>query len=127
MKKSFKTEQAPHPVGPYSQVVESGSLLFLAGQIPLTPAGQMLQGDIAAQTRQVLNNLKAVLKEAGAQMDDIVKTTIFLADLSDFETVNGVYAEYFSEPFPARSTVQVAHLPKGARLEIDAIAVKHES
>ncbi len=122
MKKAFMTKQAPNPVGPYSQVVESGGFLFLAGQVPLTPQGKMNDGDIAAQTRQVLNNLQAVLEAAGLSMNDVVKTTIFLADLGDFETVNGVYAEYFQEPYPARSTVEVSKLPKGARLEIDAIA-----
>jgi 2-iminobutanoate/2-iminopropanoate deaminase len=122
MKKAFRTEQAPKPVGPYSQVVQSGEFLFLAGQVPLTPQGSMSEGDIAAQTRQVLNNLQAVLEAAGGSMDHIVKTTIFLADLGDFETVNKIYAEYFHEPYPARSTVEVSKLPKGARLEIDAIA-----
>ena len=122
MKKAFMTLQAPKPVGPYSQIVESGGYLFLAGQVPLTPQGTMKEGDIKEQTRQVLNNLKGVLEAAGATMNDVVKTTIFLADLGDFETVNGVYAEYFQEPFPARSTVEVSKLPRGARLEIDAIA-----
>jgi 2-iminobutanoate/2-iminopropanoate deaminase len=122
MKKAFRTDQAPNPVGPYSQVVQVGELLYLAGQVPLTPKGTMNDGDIAAQTRQVLNNLKAVLEAAGCSMDNIVKTTIFLADLGDFEIVNKVYAEYFREPYPARSTVEVSKLPKGARLEIDAIA-----
>ncbi len=123
MKKAFITDQAPRPVGPYSQVVQCGQFLFLAGQVPLTPEGTMREGDIAVQTRQVLNNLRAVLETAGATMNDVVKTTIFLADLADFETVNKVYAEYFQEPFPARSTVEVSKLPKGARLEIDAIAI----
>lgn len=123
MKKAFRTEQAPNPVGPYSQVVQCGELLFLAGQVPLTAgSGPLNDGDIVAQTKQVLNNLKAVLEAAGCTMDHIVKTTIFLADLGDFEAVNKVYAEYFREPYPARSTVQVAKLPRGARLEIDAIA-----
>jgi 2-iminobutanoate/2-iminopropanoate deaminase len=124
MKKAFMTLQAPKPVGPYSQVVEASGFLFLAGQVPLTPQGTMNEGDIKEQTRQILNNLKAVLEAAGAGMNDVVKTTIFLADLGDFETVNGIYAEYFQEPYPARSTVQVAKLPKGARLEIDAIATR---
>jgi 2-iminobutanoate/2-iminopropanoate deaminase len=124
MKKVFMTEQAPKPVGPYSQIVESGGFLFLAGQVPLTSAGTMNDGDIVAQTRQVLDNLKAVLDAAGLTLNDVVKTTIFLADLGDFETVNRVYAEYFHSPYPARSTVEVSKLPKGARLEIDAIAVR---
>ena len=122
MKKAFRTEQAPNPVGPYSQIVQVGETLYLAGQVPLTPAGTLNDGDISAQTRQVLNNLKAVLEAAGCTMDQVVKTTIFLADLGDFEAVNKVYAEYFREPYPARSTVEVSKLPKGARLEIDAIA-----
>ncbi|HSP05711.1 MAG TPA: RidA family protein [Acidobacteriota bacterium] len=123
MKKAFVTGHAPKPVGPYSQVIQAGQFLFLAGQIPLTPDGKMNEGDVVEQTRQVLNNLKAVLAEAGATMDNVVKTTIFLKDLGDFETVNRVYAEYFSEPYPARSTVEAARLPKGARLEIDCIAM----
>ena len=122
MKRAFMSEQAPKPVGPYSQVVQYGEFLFLAGQVPLTPEGKMNDGDIVAQTRQVLNNIKAVLEAAGSSMNRVLKTTIFLADLGDFETVNGVYAEYFQEPYPARSTVEVTKLPKGARLEIDAIA-----
>jgi 2-iminobutanoate/2-iminopropanoate deaminase len=103
-------------------VVQYGEFLFLAGQVPLTSEGKMNDGDIVAQTRQVLNNIKAVLEAAGSSMNRVLKTTIFLADLGDFETVNGVYAEYFQEPYPARSTVEVTKLPKGARLEIDAIA-----
>ena len=122
MKKAFMTDQAPKPVGPYSQVVEAGGFLFLAGQVPLTPQNTMNDGDITSQARQVLNNLKAVLEAAGSSMDEVVKTTIFLADLGDFEIVNKVYAEYFTQPYPARSTVEVSKLPKGARLEIDVIA-----
>src|SRR5688572_2539057 len=101
MKKAFKTEKAPNPVGPYSQVVESGGFLFLAGQIPLTPQGAIKEGDVTAQARQVLDNLKSVLEAAQATMNDVVKTTIFLADLNDFESVNRIYAEYFQEPYPA--------------------------
>lgn len=122
MKKAYVTDKAPKPVGPYSQCVEAGGFLFLAGQVPLTPEGQMNEGDIGAQARQVLNNLKAVLEKSGAGMNDVVRTTIFLKDLSDFDAVNKVYAEYFTEPYPSRSTVEVARLPKGAKLEIDAIA-----
>ena len=123
MKKAFFTEKAPHPVGPYSQVVQAGGFLFLAGQIPLTFSGTMMEGDVAAQARQVMENLKAVLEAAGAGMNQVVRTTIFLADLADFDTVNRVYAEYFQEPYPARSTIQAGKLPKGARIEIDAIAL----
>ena len=122
MKKAFMTEQAPKPVGPYSQVVQVGQFLFLAGQIPLTPENTMREGDVQTQARQVLNNLKAVLEKAGATMDHVVKTTIFLQDLNDFDAVNKTYAEYFQQPYPARSTVEAAKLPKGAKLEIDAIA-----
>src|SRR5262245_64018 len=123
MKKAFKTTHAPNPVGPYSQAVQNGQFLFLSGQVPLTPEGPMLEGDISAQAHQVMKNLKAVLSEAGAGFDNVVKTTIFLKDLGDFEAVNKVYAEYFTEPYPARSTVEVSKLPKGARLEIDFIAM----
>ncbi len=123
MKQAFFTGKAPHPVGPYSQVVSAGGFLFLAGQIPLTSSGTMTEGDVATQARQVMENLKAVLEAAGAGMNHVVKTTIFLADLADFETVNKVYAEYFQEPYPARSTIQAGKLPKGARIEIDAIAL----
>lgn len=123
MKKAFFTENAPKPVGPYSQAVQAGSFLFLAGQIPLTPENKLLEGDISAQARQVLNNLKAILEKAGASMNQVVKTTIFLADLSDFDVVNKIYAEYFQEPYPARSTVEASKLPRGARLEIDVIAI----
>ena len=123
MKKAYMTENAPKPVGPYSQVIESAGFLFLAGQIPLTPEGTMNSGDIAAQAHQVMKNLGSVLNKAGADFDHVVKTTIFLADLDDFEAVNRVYAQYFKEPYPARSTVQAGRLPKGARLEIDAIAI----
>jgi 2-iminobutanoate/2-iminopropanoate deaminase len=123
MKKAYVTDQAPKPVGPYSQVIQAGGFLFLAGQIPLSPEGKMNEGDIVAQTRQVMSNLDNVLHKAGVTFAHVVKTTIFLADLGDFEAVNRVYAEYFKEPYPARSTVEAARLPKGARLEIDAIAV----
>ena len=123
MKEVFFSDKAPKPVGPYSQIVKAGSFLFLAGQIPLTPQNTMLEGDISAQARQVLENLKAILEKAGSNMNQVVKTTIFLADLSDFEAVNKVYADYFREPYPARSTVEASKLPKGARVEIDAIAM----
>lgn len=123
MKEVYVTDKAPRPVGPYSQVVKAGGFLFLAGQIPLTSENIMNEGDIIAQTHQVMTNLQAVLEKAGATLNHVVKTTIFLADLNDFEAVNQVYAEYFQEPYPARSTIQAARLPKGARLEIDAIAI----
>jgi 2-iminobutanoate/2-iminopropanoate deaminase len=127
MKQAFLTEKAPKPVGPYSQIVHAGQYYFLAGQVPLTPDGKLNEGDVAAQAHQVMENLKAVLANAGLTMNEIVKTTIFLADINDFDAVNKVYSEYFSEPYPARSTVEVSRLPKGARLEIDAIAVQSEA
>jgi 2-iminobutanoate/2-iminopropanoate deaminase len=123
MKEAYVTDKAPRPVGPYSQVIKAGGFLFLAGQIPLTPENVMNEGDVVEQAHQVMKNLQAVLEKAGATLNHVVKTTIFLADLNDFEVVNKVYAEYFQEPYPARSTVQAARLPKGARLEIDAIAI----
>jgi 2-iminobutanoate/2-iminopropanoate deaminase len=123
MKEVYVTDKAPRPVGPYSQVIKAGGFLFLAGQIPLTSENVMNEGDVDAQAHQVMKNLQAVLEKAGATLDHVVKTTIFLADLNDFEAVNQVYAQYFQEPYPARSTIQAARLPKGARLEIDAIAI----
>ncbi len=119
------TEAAPGAIGPYSQAIGAGDLVFCSGQIPLDPAsGQVVEGAIAEQTRQVLNNLAAVLKAAGTTMDRIVKTTIFLADMNDFAAVNAVYGEYFGSEPPARSTVQVARLPRDVRVEIEAIALK---
>lgn len=123
MKQPFSSSDAPKAIGPYSQAVRAGDLLFLSGQVPLDPAtGQMVEGDIAAQTRRVMDNLAAVLKSAGLSFADVARTTIFLADMNDFAKVNEVYGTYFSEPYPARATVQVARLPKDARVEIDAIA-----
>ena len=114
---------APKAVGPYSAAIRSGGLLFLSGQIPLDPvSGQMVQGDIQAATRRVMDNLGALLAAAGLSFASVVRTTIFLADMNDFAAVNEVYGTYFSEPYPSRATVQVAALPKGARVEIDAIA-----
>ena len=123
MKTSFSSPGAPQAIGPYSQAVRVGDLLFLSGQVPLDPAsGQIVEGDIAAQTRRVLDNLAAVLHSAGLTFAHVARTTIFLADMNDFAKVNEVYGTYFEEPFPARATVQVARLPKDARVEIDAIA-----
>jgi 2-iminobutanoate/2-iminopropanoate deaminase len=117
------TEEAPAPVGPYSQAVRSGKSLYCSGQIPLNPqSGALIEGDIAAQAEQALKNLGAVLHEAGYDYDDVVKTTIFLVDMNDFAVVNDVYARFFDEAKPARSTVAVAALPRGARIEIEAIA-----
>jgi reactive intermediate/imine deaminase len=123
---AIETAQAPDPVGPYNQAVRAGNLLFCSGQIALDPASGTLvgQGDVALETRQVLANLVAVLDAAGAKPSQVVRTTVFLADLADFATVNGLYAEVFGAGVsPARACVQVAALPKGARVEIDAIAV----
>ncbi|HEV3060718.1 MAG TPA: RidA family protein [Vicinamibacterales bacterium] len=123
MKQAFSTAGAPKAIGPYSQAIRVGQLLFLSGQVALDPAtGQMLDGDAAVQTRRVMQNLAAVLEAAGLSFADVARTTIYLADMADFATVNEVYGSYFSEPFPARATVQVARLPRDARVEIDAIA-----
>lgn len=119
----IQTAQAPRAIGPYSQAIQMDGWIFCSGQIALDPAtGALLDGPIAEQTRRVMDNLGAVLTEAGASWDSVVKTTIYLADLGDFEAVNAVYAEYFGDTPPARATVQVAALPKGAGVEIDAIA-----
>ena len=117
------TGRAPAAVGPYSQAVRSGSFLFCSGQIPLDPAsGQLVEGGIEAQTVQVLDNLMALLAAAGLTLGDVVKTTVFLVSMDDFPAMNEVYARYFDEDPPARSTIGVAALPKGARVEIDAVA-----
>ena len=123
MKQPLSSKDAPKAIGPYSQAVRVGDLLFLSGQVPLDPAtGQLIDGDISAQTRRVMENLGAVLKSGGLSFAHVARTTIFLADMNDFAKVNEVYGSYFAEPFPARATVQVARLPKDARVEIDAIA-----
>ena len=123
MKQAVSSPDAPKAIGPYSQAVRAGQLLFLSGQVPLDPAtGEIVSGDIAAQTRRVFENLAAVLKAGGRSFSDVVRTTVFLADMNDFAEVNKVYGSYFSEPYPARATVQVARLPKDARVEIDLIA-----
>jgi len=110
-------------IGPYSAGLRAGHLLFLSGQIPLNAAGQVVEGGIREQTVQVMENVRAVLAAAGADFSKVAKTTIYLADLADFATVNEIYASYLSEPYPARATVQVARLPRDVRVEIDAIAV----
>jgi len=127
MAKAVRSDSAPAPVGPYSQavLVRPAETLFSAGQIPLDPASAaMVAGGIKEQTRRVMENLKSVLGAAGYSFKDVVKTTVFMIDLSEFGAMNEVYGEYLSEPFPARSTVQVGALPKGARVEIDVVAVK---
>lgn len=124
MKKIISTTEAPAAVGPYSQAVRIGPMLYTAGQIPLDPkTGQLVSDDVAAQTRQVLENLTAVLKAEGMNFSHIVKTTVFMTNLGDFQTMNEIYASYFKELPPARSTVQVSALPKAAQVEIEVIAV----
>lgn len=119
----IQTDQAPAAIGPYSQAIVAQGLVFCSGQIPLIPASGQLAEGIEAQTRQVMDNLAAVLAGAGSSLEKLVKTTIFLTDLADFAVVNTVYGGYFSTSPPARSTVQVAALPRGARIEIEAIAL----
>lgn len=120
----IETAAAPAAIGPYSQAVRAGNLLFCSGQIPLVPeTGELVSGDIEAQTHQVMKNLRKVLLAGDGDFSSVVRTTIYLADMADFSTVNAIYAEYFEGVAPARATVQVAALPKNARIEIDAIAV----
>jgi 2-iminobutanoate/2-iminopropanoate deaminase len=122
-KRAVRTADAPAAIGPYAQAVVSGDLVFLSGQIPLDPEqGKLVDGTIEDETRRVLENLSAVLAAEGLDLNAIVKTTVYLRDLADFPRMNQVYAEFFTEPFPARATVQVSALPRGARVEIDAIA-----
>ena len=122
MKTQISTPNAPAAVGPYSQAIKTGNLLFVSGQLPINPAtGAMVEGSIEECTRQALENLKAIVTEAGATMNDVVKTTVFLADIADFAKANGVYAEFFEQPFPARSAFEVATLPLNGRIEIEAI------
>ncbi len=122
-RQSIQTSEAPAAIGPYSQAVKSGDLLFLSGQIPLDPVtGELVSGSVGDETRRVMQNLQAVLEAGGANFDSVVKTTIYLMDMADFTQVNEVYATFFEKNPPARATVQVAGLPKGVRVEIDAIA-----
>jgi len=119
---AIATDKAPAAIGPYSQAVRSGKTVFLSGQIPLDPGtGQLVEGDIAAQSRRVFDNLQAVCQAAGGSLDDVMRIGIYLTDLGDFAAVNAVMADYFSAPYPARSTIEVAGLPRGARVEVDAI------
>jgi len=123
-RKIIATDKAPGAVGPYSQAVRAGDFVFTAGQIPLDPAtGQMVQGGIEVQARQALTNVSAVLEAAGTSLSNVVKTTVFLADMGEFQAMNSVYAEFFPEAPPARSAVQAAALPLGARIEIETIAI----
>ncbi|MPY67582.1 RidA family protein [Deinococcus sp. SDU3-2] len=125
MKDIVETAAAPAAIGPYSQATTFGNLVITSGQIPLTPDGTLVEGGIEAQTRQVLDNLVAVLAAAGTDLGRVVKTTVFLADMNEFAAMNAVYAEYFQTPYPARSTVQVARLPRDVRVEIEVIAERH--
>ncbi len=121
--KALFTPNAPAAVGPYSQAVDCGDLVFLSGQIPLVPAtGLLAEGGIEAQTRQMFENIKAGLAEAGMDFTNVVKTTVFMTDLGQFATLNGIYAEYFQAPYPARSCVEVTKLPKGVSVECELIA-----
>ena len=122
MKEAVTTTAAPAAIGPYSQATVSGQVVYTSGQIPLLPDGSLLEGDVEVQARQVLENLKAVLTAAGSGLERVLKTTVFLKDMDDFAAMNAVYAEYFTEPHPARSTVQVARLPRDVRVEIEAVA-----
>jgi 2-iminobutanoate/2-iminopropanoate deaminase len=127
MKKiAINTDQAPPAIGPYTQAISVGPFVFLSGQIPADQQGNVVPGDIVVQTCQVIANLKAVLAAAGLTLKDVVKTTVFLADLADFQEMNRAYAEFFPGHAPARTTVQVAGLPKGVSIEIDAIAAKKD-
>ena len=124
MRQAVSTDSAPKAIGPYSQAIRAGSLIFVSGQVPIDPAsGQIVEGDIAAQTHRVFRNISEILKAGGASLDHVVRTTVFLADMNDFAAMNEVYAGYFNSPAPARATVQVSRLPKDARIEIDVIAV----
>lgn len=122
--KEVNSEGAPRPVGPYSQAVEAGGLVFCSGQIGLDPKSNVLMEGIKEQTRQAINNLASVLGAAGLTLRDVVKITVYLADMSDFQEMNEEYSKHFSKPFPARTTIQAASLPRNARIEVDAIAVK---
>lgn len=121
---AVSTTAAPAAIGPYSQAIKAPPFLFVSGQIPIDPAtGAMIDGDIAAQTRRVIQNIIGILEAAGASLDRVVRTTVYLADMNDFAAMNDVYATFFKPPAPARATVQAARLPKDARVEIDAIAI----
>lgn len=122
-KKQIQTDRAPAAIGPYSQAIDLGELIFTSGQIPIGPDG-LISEDTVEQTRQCLENLKAVLEAAGSSLDKVVKTTVFIADMEQFGVINEVYARFFAQPYPARSCVQAARLPKDVAVEIEAIALK---
>lgn len=124
MNQAIHTENAPAAIGPYSQAVKAGDTIYVSGQLPVDPAtGEFAGDDIKTQTKQSLTNIKNILEKAGAGMENVVKTTVLLADIADFAAMNEVYATFFTEPFPARAAFQVAAVPKGAKVEIEAIAV----
>lgn len=122
---AISTKNAPAAIGPYSQAILAGNTIYVSGQLPIDPAtGSFAGEDIQSQTRQSLKNMQAILEQAGMSMKDVVKTTVYLADIAEFGAMNEVYAEFFSEPFPARAAFQVAALPKAAKVEIECVAVK---
>lgn len=123
MKQPIETSDAPAAIGPYSQAVRTGNLVFTSGQIPLRPDGTVVEGSVADQTRQVLDNLRAVLTAAGSGLEHVVKATVFVTDIGQFSDLNEVYAQYFSAPFPARTTVEVSRLPRDVLVEIEAVAL----
>jgi len=122
-KKIISTENAPAAIGPYSQAVQHGDTIYVSGQLPLNPETKKMDDNVSKQTKQSMNNIKAILKEAGSSMEKIIRCGIFVTDLADFATVNDMYASFFEGDYPARATVQVAALPLGAKVEIDAIAI----
>ena len=123
-KEIVTSDSAPAAIGPYSQAVKAGQFIFVSGQIPIDPVlGKIIEGDIEIQTKQVLENIKNILSAANSSMDKVVKTTIYLLNLSDYEEVNATYSNYFNAPFPARATIEVSKLPKNVKIEIDAIAI----
>ena len=125
MKKEISTDKAPSAIGPYSQAVEVGNMIFTSGMIPINPAtGELVAGTVEEQAEQAISNLKNLLEAAGSSMDRVVKTVVFIRDMEDFAKINEIYAKYFTEPYPARSCVQVARLPKDVAIEIEAIAEK---
>lgn len=122
MKQAIQTHEAPQAVGPYSQAIRAGNLVFVSGQLPATPTGELITEDVKAATRQSLQNVSAILKASGVSLAQVVKVTVFLRDMADFASMNEVYKEFFSEPYPARAAIAVKTLPKDALLEIQAIA-----
>ena len=125
---SIHTNQAPAAIGPYSQAIEANGMIFASGQIPIDPAtGQFVEGGIQEQTRQALTNARNILQAAGTDMENVIKTTVYLSDINNFAAMNEVYAQFFTEPFPARSAVAVKDLPKGALVEIEVLAIKPDN